>query len=708
MKTEVPTHTNRLAQESSPYLLQHAHNPVDWYPWGEEAFRAAREQDKPIFLSIGYSTCHWCHVMERESFEDETVGKAMNQAFIAIKVDREERPDIDHLYMAVCQMMTGSGGWPLTIIMTPDRKPFFAATYIPRESRHGRLGLLELIPEITKAWTEKRAQVLESAHKITSLLQNSMQPQASSEVTPALLSHAADGLLKEYDARHGGFGDRPKFPSPHNLSFLLRVHDRTKSPEALSAVIGTLRALHRGGIHDQLGHGYHRYSTDREWLVPHFEKMLYDQALIAIAATEAWQATGQEEFRRQVEEIFTYVLRDLTTPKDAFTSAEDADSEGVEGKFYLWSQSELQEHLNAEEFTLFARVYNITAKGNYHDEATGRATGKNIPHLQEPLTSDETALDRLTPEEAERLAGARTRLFQIREARIHPHLDDKVLTDWNGLIIAALAKAGSAFEKKAYATAAQRAARRILTHHRSADGGLLHRSKSGPAGIEATLNDYAFLTWGLLELFQYDMNPYWLTESLRLTDEAHELFWDAKGRSYFLSRADAPHLIARARDFYDGAIPSGNSVMLHNLVRLHHLTEQTKYEETAHALAQTLGPMAERAPQGFTQALVGMSEMLSNPTEIILVGSPQCPELAKMRSALRRRFLPGSFILELSTDEERAQLERLVPALEGRVAIDGTPTAYLCRNRSCRLPVHTASDLLKQLAAEASFSPRSK
>jgi uncharacterized protein YyaL (SSP411 family) len=427
-------HQNRLASEKSPYLLQHAGNPVDWYPWEPEAFEEARRQDKPVFLSIGYSTCHWCHVMGHESFEDPQIGRLMNEAFVSVKVDREERPEIDMLYMTICQMMTGSGGWPLSIIMTPDKQPFFAGTYIPRETRFGLLGMVDLIPRIKEMWATGRPELLSSASQIAATLRQSALSAPGEELDEPILHLAYEQLAGRFDEEHGGFGIAPKFPTAHNLLFLLRYWKRSRQQKALDMVEKTLQAMRRGGMYDHVGFGFHRYSTDQRWLVPHFEKMLYDQALLAVAYVEAFQATGKEEYAQTAQQVLTYVLRDMTSPKGGFYSAEDADSEGEEGKFYLWTYDEIRRTLDVGEAALFVKAFNIEENGNFTDEAAGTKNKRNILHLTQPLETISAGLNVPLPELEERLESARRKLFAHRERRVHPHRDDKVLTDWNGLM----------------------------------------------------------------------------------------------------------------------------------------------------------------------------------------------------------------------------------------------------------------------------------
>jgi len=488
---------NKLIFEKSPYLLQHAYNPIDWHPWGEDAFEKAGRENKPIFLSIGYSTCHWCHVMEEESFDDPEVARLMNDAFVSIKVDREERPDIDSIYMTVCQMLTGSGGWPLTILMTPDKKPFFAGTYFPKENRFGRIGMMELVPQIKEVWIQHYDEVVDSVNQVTEALRRAAVTVSGKEINEAALKAAYIQLSQGFDEEYGGFGT-----SSHSLFFLLRYWRRTGNERALEIVERTLQAMRHGGVYDHIGFGFHRYTTDRGWLVPHFEKMLYDQALIAMAYIEAYQATRKEEFADTAREIFTYILRDMTAPSGGFYSAEDADSEGEEGKFYLWTEEEIKKSLSEEEAEFALKIFNAQKDGNFTEEITGHKTGKNILHLRKSLK--EIAIDlKIDEQEVKRhLEEMRKKLFAFREKRIHPYKDDKILTDWNGLMIAALAKGAQVFDEPKYAEAARNAITFILKNLMRGDGRLLHRYREGQAAVPGNVNDYAFLIWGLIELYE--------------------------------------------------------------------------------------------------------------------------------------------------------------------------------------------------------------
>ncbi len=506
---------NRLINESSPYLLQHATNPVDWYPWGEEAFAKAKKEDKPIFLSIGYSTCHWCHVMEHESFADEEVAVLLNQYFVAVKVDREERPDIDQVYMTVTRTMTGRGGWPNSVFLTPDKKPFFAGTYFPKQARWGLPGLMELLPKIAEIWQNDRENVLKSAERITDLLASRADPGPGDVLDQNILDKARDQLADIYDPQYGGFGQAPKFPRPHTLAFLLRRYHHNQDTRALAMVEKTLTRMRLGGIYDHIGYGFHRYSTDGQWLVPHFEKMLYDQAMLAMAYTEAFQATAKEFYARSAREILTYILRDMTSKEGGFYSAEDADSEGVEGKFYLWTLPQIQQAIGENDTETLKKIYNLEEGGNFKSPEAEPAAGSNILHLKKTLPDLAAELGIPEKQLRQRLGKNREQLFRIRQKRIHPFKDDKILTDWNGLMIAAMAKAGLALDEPRYLSAAAKAADFIMLKLRDKNGRLLKRYRKGNAGLPAHLNDYAFVVWGFLELYQASFKTVYLQEAIR-------------------------------------------------------------------------------------------------------------------------------------------------------------------------------------------------
>ncbi len=675
--------TNRLTHELSPYLLQHASNPVDWHAWGNEAFDKARREDKPIFLSIGYSTCHWCHVMANESFEDEDVASLLNKWFVSIKVDREERPDIDNIYMTVCQAMIGQGGWPLTIIMTPDRKPFFAATYIPKFGRYGRPGLMELLPRIAEIWRDRRSEVLDSAEAVTQAISNSMaRPQVETALSFDVIQKAFDQLAASFDRRNGGFGGAPKFPSPHNLVFLLRYAYRTKNRAAVEMVRNTLVQMRAGGIYDHLGFGFHRYSTDAEWKVPHFEKMLYDQALLLMAYTEAWQVTGQDVFRRTVSEIIEYLSRDLRSPEGGFYSAEDADSEGEEGKFYLWTRDEIIQILGEEQGSQVAEYFQVRPGGNFDDEATRQHSGRNILYTKPGIDASPDAYD-------PKLDEARVKLLEARKRRIRPSLDDKILTDWNGLTIAALAIASRVFQVSAYYDAADSAASFLLSRLADVNGRLLHRYRNGQAGIQASLDDYSFLVWGCLELYETRYQSSWLETARNLTLEQIERFWDEKDGGFFFTPSDGEQLIVKQKELYDGAVPSGNSVAYFNLLRLGRLTGDPEFEARAARLAAYASSQVSLAPLAYTAFLTALDFALGPTREIVISGSGE--EAQKMLKLVQATYLPDSVVVGYEPGD--ATLETVAPFVKSQPPVDGRAAAYVCRNHACERPVTDVLEL---------------
>ena len=688
---------NRLIFEKSPYLLQHAENPVDWYPWGPQAFEKARKENKPIFLSIGYSTCHWCHVMEHESFEDPEVARLMNQVFVSVKVDREERPDLDSIYMTVCQMMTGSGGWPLTIIMTPDKKPFFAGTYFPKESRLGRIGMLDLVPRIQEIWTNRRDEALKSADQITAALQEYSTEAPGEELGEPTLRTAFEGLAQRFDEQHGGFGSAPKFPTPHNLLFLLRYWRRTGNEKALSMVGKTLHAMRLGGVYDHVGFGFHRYSTDPIWLVPHFEKMLYDQALLAMAYTEAYQATRKAEYADTAREVFSYVLRDMRASTGAFYSAEDADSEGEEGKFYLWTVEEIRQVLSAEESDLVTTAFNVEKEGNFSDEATGRRSGRNILHLRRGL--QEVASDLKMPEQQLKthVERARKKLFAAREKRIHPHKDDKILADWNGLMIAALAKGARVLGEPGYAEAAKGASDFILHHMRNPNGRLLHRYRDGEAALPANVDDYAFLIWGLIELYETTFEVRYLQRALELNNDLVKHFWDEEAGAFYFTADDAEKLLVRQKDIYDGAIPSGNSVAALNLLRLGRISGSTDLEEKAVKIGRAFSKAVRQSPSAYTQLLLAVDFATGPSYEVVIAGKAGAEDTKAMIRALRVHFLPNKVVILRPTEEESPNITRIAEYTKYQSSIDGKATAYVCLNYTCKLPTTDSGKMLELL-----------
>ena len=687
---------NRLVNEKSPYLLQHANNPVDWYPWSEEAFTRAAREEKPVFLSIGYSTCHWCHVMERESFEDEEVARLLNDTFVCIKVDREERPDIDNIYMTACNVMTGSGGWPLTIIMTPDKKPFFAGTYFAKHSGYGRMGLLDMIPRLQDIWLNRRDEVLQSTEKILEVLLEQNRSNAGNDFDKQIFQHAFEELLNRYDSVHGGFSKAPKFPTPHIINFLLRYWKTTGDEQALAMVEHTLTKMRLGGIFDHIGFGFHRYSTDEKWLLPHFEKMLYDQALLAIAYLEAYQATGNSLFKQTADEIFTYVLRDMTSPEGGFYSAEDADSEGVEGKFYIWSSKELLEVLLPEELEFVYQTYNITDAGNFHDEASGVQTGANIFHLTEAFTVGQTDTIRQPDDFIDSHESIRKKLFDRREARIHPHKDDKILTDWNGLMIGAFAMGGRILDNKIYLKAAKKSAHFILSSL-VRNQKLLHRYRGGEAVVDGMLADYAYVVWGLLELYATDFDNEILAEAIRLNDIMLDIFWDNKDGGFFLTPKDGETLLIRPKEIYDGAQPSGNSVALYNLLRLESLTANPALGAKARHLIQAFSETIREVPSGYTQFLAGSCFMFSETVAVVIVGDPDARDTGEMLSVIHKNYSPHIVTLVKNPERNPERLIALAPFTADYTAINGKPTAYVCHGTTCESPVTDANKLLALL-----------
>jgi hypothetical protein len=686
---------NRLIREKSPYLRQHADNPVQWYPWGEEAFAAAKTSDKPIFLSIGYSSCHWCHVMEKESFMDEEVARLLNDGFVSIKVDREERPDVDAHYMAACQMLTGGGGWPLTIFMTPDRRPFMAGTYFPKESRFGLIGFGELISRVAQAWKTRRGELAEAGDRAAAALQPGGGPPPKERLSAKTLDDAFAELSAGFDEEHGGFGGAPKFPLPHRLTFLLRYAGRAKSRQAVEMVEKTLVEMRRGGIFDQLGFGFHRYATDAGWSVPHFEKMLYDQALLAMAYTEAFQLTGREEFRGTVEDIATYVQRDLSSEEGGFFIAEDADSEGEEGKFYLWDAGEVRSSLAPAEAEFAVRMFGLGPRGN-RAGATGLPAGMNVLRLAAPPAILASQTGTPAKEFRARLDAVRTALLGIRGRRPRPFKDTKVLTDWNGLMIAALAKAARALGRADYGARARRAVE-FIRRRLTSGANLYHRYAGGEAAVPAFLDDYAFLIWGLIELYEADFDPNNLVWALRLTDAAIGHFWDGAAGGFFFTADENRDLPSRRKEFYDGAVPSGNSVMIENLLRLGRLTGRADLDKKADELLAAAGSAVARLPAGHTQLLSGLDFVLGPSREIVIVGRPAGRDTRRLLETLGKKFLPRTTVLVRPADEESPPILELAPYARAMTMLEGRAAAYVCSDFRCQRPTTDPRRLLELL-----------
>ena len=685
---------NHLKDEKSPYLIQHANNPVDWYPWGEEAFEKARKEDKPVFLSIGYSTCHWCHVMAHESFENHEVAALMNHVFVAVKVDREERPDIDGIYMTACQIMTGTGGWPLTIIMTPDKKPFFAGTYFPRESGFGAIGLKDLILNVQDIWNDNRAEALNSGDQIYKALQDVSKTKKGEYLDEKVLEKTYDELSKVFDDENGGFGDFQKFPTPHNLMFLLRYWKRTGNKHALYMVTKTLDSMAMGGIYDHLGFGFHRYSVDKYWLVPHFEKMLYDQALIALIYTEAFQATGKANYKKIAEEIFQYVIRDMKSPEGAFYSAEDADSEGVEGKFYVWTAEEINEILDEEEAEFLSLVYDVKDDGNFND-GYSQTTKNNILHMKHDIDELKDILKLSRSEIEDKIDTLRYKLYNKREKRIHPHKDDKILTDWNGLIIASLSKASRVFNEKKYSDASKDAADFILNKLSSQDR-LMHRYRDGDAGITGNLDDYSFMIWGLLELYNAIFDIKYLNAAIKLNDTLLKYFWDVDEFGFYFTAEDVEKVLIREKKIYDSATPSGNSVEMLNLIQIARLTENPELEARAVDIETSFSENIERTPIGYTYFLTAVDYKVGPSFEIVIVGKTGAPDTLNMLNNLNRHYLPNKVIIFKDTDNPD-DVDKIAESLKLKGSVDGMATAYVCAAGCCKIPTTDVDEMLKLL-----------
>ena len=696
MNNETKKTYNRLINEKSPYLLQHAENPVDWYPWGEEAFEKARKENKPIFLSIGYSTCHWCHVMEKESFEDAEVAKLMNETFVSIKVDREERPEIDKLYMSVCQMITGSGGWPLTIIMDANKHPFTAGTYFPKESQYGRIGMLDLIPKIKDLWENHRERLDSSAQEVVDLLKES-------EITPgeSFTKDILDEAFKEasllFDEKYGGFKGAPKFPTPHKLMFLLRYWYRTGNPKALEIVEKTLQAMRYGGLYDHVGFGFHRYSTDSQWLLPHFEKMLYDQALLAIAYIEAFQVTKNNFYKEVAEEIFTYVLRDMTSQEGGFFSAEDADSEGEEGLFYTWTMDEISKTLDNKEAEFFFELFNFDEDGNFYDQATRQKTGRNIPYITKSLEKFVRNKNITLEEIQEKATLIQNKLFTIREKRIHPHKDDKILTDWNGLMIVALALGGRIFENKTYINAAEKAANFILNNLVSSKNRLYHRYRIGDAGINGFVDDYVFFIWGLLELYESTFKENYLKNAIEFNESLINHFWDENKGGLFFSPNDGEEILVRRKEIYDGAIPSGNSIAALNFLKISRITANLELEDKASKIFSTFSLVVEQALIAHSMLMSALEYIFGNAFEVVIVGDLSRKDTNEMLFSLRQEFIPNKVVLFVPMNSQSDEILSITDFVQYKESIEGKATAHVCINRFCKFPTADKEKMLELL-----------
>jgi len=656
--------SNRLVNETSPYLLQHADNPVDWYPWGEEALQKAKTEDKPIFLSIGYSACHWCHVMAHESFEDKQTATILNEHFVSIKVDREERPDLDAIYMSAVQAMTGSGGWPMTVILTPEGEPFYGGTYFPPMPRYGMPSFTDVLLAVADAWQNRRQEIVGGAKRMAAALgrQGGVREEVVREdVKRETLESAFRILWQGFDRVHGGWGGAPKFPQPMALEFLLRYHHATDDPQALGMATQTLEAMARGGMYDQLGGGFHRYSVDARWLTPHFEKMLYDNAQLSRVYLHAWQVTGEPFFRTVAEEILDYVIREMTDAAGGFYSTQDADSEGEEGKFFLWTPDELRDLLG-EEAEVFVKAYGVTPGGNFE--------GKNILEFAGGLNQRPA------------LAEARRKLFEAREQRVRPARDDKVLTSWNGLMLAAFAEVARVLDRQDYRQVAERNADFLLRGLQREDGRLLHSWKGGQARFNGYLEDYSYLIEGLLELYQTTFEPRWYQAAWELAETMIAHFRAPDG-GFFDTSDDHEALITRPRDLQDNATPSGSAMATTVLLKLAGLANEPRYMELAHRGLMQMQALIAQYPQSFGQWLIALSYALSQPREVAIIGEPEAPDTLTLLGICRDGYRPHQ-VVAVGAPGSRASA---IPLLQDRGQIDGQATAYVCVNFACQAPV---------------------
>ncbi|MCW5964871.1 MAG: thioredoxin domain-containing protein [Bryobacterales bacterium] len=693
---------NRLISEKSPYLLQHAHNPVDWFPWGEEAFAKARAEDKPIFLSVGYSTCHWCHVMERESFETEELAALLNASFVPVKLDREERPDIDRVYMTFVQATTGGGGWPMSVFLTPDLKPFFGGTYFPPEDRWGRPGFRTVLNHIATHWKQERARILSSSEQVMDQLKEYASVGSSYLADPKVVDSCFHSFRRGFDRELGGFGGAPKFPRPSVLNFLLRYSVLHRDEEALEMVTKTLEAMAAGGMNDQLAGGFHRYSVDEHWFVPHFEKMLYDQAQLAIAYLEAFQATGREDFAQEARRIFRYVQRDMTDASGAFHSAEDADSvihpasphEKGEGAFYIYSyEAELVTLLGEETAGMFAYCFGASPDGNVAHDPHSEFTGRNILFRARTLEECAARFEKPLDEVRTILAEAEQAVLAMRNKRPRPHLDDKVLSSWNGLMISAFAAGARILGEPALLTSAQRAAAAILTHlYDSTHGILLRRMRDGEAAIDGFLDDYACVAQGLLDLYEADFDPNHIVMALHLTERMIHLFEDTERGAFYSATAGDESLILRMKEDYDGAEPSGNSVAVLNLLRLSAITGRDDLRATAERALKSFGQRLSDAPSSLPQLMVAYLFYRATPKQIVVSGGRDNPATEALLREVNARFLPNRVLL-LADERNRQQLASVAPALLAMQSDSGTPAAFVCEHFTCQLPVSDSAQL---------------
>lgn len=676
---------NWLIETNSPYLLQHAHQPINWYPWGDEAFERAMEEKKPIFLSIGYATCHWCHQMARESFEDQEIANYLNEHYIAIKVDREERPDIDNLYMNVCIMMDGHGGWPLSIFMTPEQVPFYAGTYYPKKTSLKMIGFHELIVHLHKLYEKDQAQVISVGAEIKEALMQLQAQQAAGTLPPSVFDIAFEQLYKTYDNLYGGFGRETKFPMPHQLMFLLRYAKFNDERVAEKMALNTLQSLYNGGIYDQIGFGFSRYSVDETYIVPHFEKMLYDNALLLYTTAEAYQVSKDSFYEQKMRELLTYIRRVMTSPEGGFYSAEDADTEQEEGKFYTWTKDEVISYLGEELGEIYCQALHITAEGNFE--------GKNVPHLVHTNLPDIARENGMNLDSLQqKLEKARQILFEVREQRMHPNKDDKILTSWNGLMIAALAKANAVLQDEGVELLAV-GAMRFLEEQLFQSGRLMRRYRNGEVKEYGILDDYAAVLWAYTELYEATFSPEWLQKAIQLADAMIELFWDHEEGGFFMTGSDAEALLIRQREMQDGAIPSGSSIAAVSLIRLARLTNRSDYEEKVITLLQLGARTIHAQPEGFLYLLISYMLLIEGTKEVIMVGKLSL-EQRQLLSVLKKEFQPNTIYLYC---EDAEAYKELIPTLSDYQPAKKGANFYICKNYACQQPVHDSEDIQQML-----------
>jgi len=675
-------HTNRLIHETSPYLLQHAHNPVDWYPWGDEAFQKAQSENKPVLLSIGYSACHWCHVMEHESFENEKIAALMNDLFVSIKVDREERPDLDEIYMNAVQMLTGRGGWPMTVFLTPEGKPFYGGTYFPPEDRQGMPGFPRVLTGVAQAYREKPQDVEKSVEQILSALKRMSESHDSKAAfSPDAIAESAEQISRAYDSDHGGLGHAPKFPHAGVYELFLRHYHQSKNLRFLEMVTHTLTKMAQGGIYDHLGGGFHRYSVDERWLVPHFEKMLYDNAQLLRIYVQLYCITGNELFKNVTEETADYLLREMLHSEGGFYSTQDADSEGEEGKFFIWSPQEINAILGEEAGEIFARIYDVSDFGNFE--------GKNILHPILSLEQASKLFRKDVREIAALVADSKEKLFHEREKRIKPFRDEKIITSWNGLVLSGLAEAINISPKRAYVESANRTVQFIFSKM-FRDGHLLHTYKDGKAKLLGYLDDYAFLAVGLLDLYETTFDRTHFECAIELADAMLSEFWDEKDGAFFYTGKSHEQLISRAKPVFDASIPSGNSIATHLLLRLYHLTGREDYLKRAEAVLRTYYDVMMSQPFGFAHMLCALDLYSRKPKEIVVIGTRDDTNVAELVNRIHSVYLPNKSLQLAGPDQS---LEKISPLLQGKTQLDGKPTVYVCHNFTCSAPATNWEEL---------------